>query len=81
MDIPSLMRVFRPFLMKYIFFFLVLVSSSVYRIILMVGVLMDLLQSLGDVAKLLHLQVHHTLRNMVLTKSLCELLPCDVSRV
>ena len=67
--------------MKYIFFFLVSVSSGAYHIILKVGVLMDLLQSLGDVAKLLHLHVHCAFRHVLLMKGLSELLPGDVGGV
>jgi hypothetical protein len=39
------------------------------------GVVLNLLGALGDVAKLLHLGIHDTLRYVVLTEGLSELLP------
>jgi hypothetical protein len=41
------------------------------------GVLPNLLGSLGDVVKLLHLGIHDTFRNVLLTEGLSELLPRD----
>jgi hypothetical protein len=45
------------------------------------SVLLNLLGALGDVVKLLHLGIHDSLRHVLLTKSLGELLPRDTPQV
>jgi hypothetical protein len=45
------------------------------------GVLLNLLGALGDVAKLVHLGIHDSIRHVVLTEGLGELLPRDTPRV
>ena len=40
-----------------------------------IGVLLDLLESMGNIAKLFHFGIHHTLRHMVLVEGFNKLLP------
>ena len=70
-------RVFRPFLKKYIFFFSESVSlgSIPHHASEAVGVLLDLLGSLGNVVELFHFGIHHTLGHMVLVEGFGKLLP------
>ena len=47
----------------------------------MVGILLDLLGSLGNVVKLFHFGIHHALGHVVLAEGFSELLLRDVHRV
>ena len=52
-----------------------LTRSVPHHAIEAVGILLDLLEPRGNVAELFHLGIYHTLRYMMLTEGLGELLP------